>query len=63
MLQDFPVKASLTIAHCLVRKGKAHVTFFAPDPVPVIHDCENGCYDGDTCDTMMIDMMPVMRET
>lgn len=40
-------KYELTIAHCLVRKGKAHVTFFAPDAVPVILDRDHGGGDND----------------
>ena len=31
-------KYQLTIAHCLVRKGKAHVTFFASDAVPAFDE-------------------------
>ena len=47
LLKNGGEKYELTIAHCLVRKGKAHVTFFAPDAVPVIHDPDHGGGDND----------------
>ena len=37
-------KYQLTIAHCLVRKGKAHVTFFASDAVPAFDDNDDDFY-------------------
>ena len=47
LLKNGGEKYELTIAHCLVRKGKAHVTFFAPDAVPVILDPDHGGGDND----------------
>ena len=52
LLKNCKKKYELTIAHCLVRKGKAHVTFFAPDAVPVIHDRDHGGDNDDRCDTL-----------